>query len=156
MKIGGGAEDVVQLACAGGTKILCLPQVEPMADATAVIYRQHNIAFIRQVLVECVHETVGTHRVESWQHLPVWPAMEEQQRRAARRCGMWRQEEFAMDGQPVRCRKNDCLWFDEMGRGEIRRDGLWGDVAHTESGVYLNRTHRGARRCAERRRYRRW
>ena len=80
-----GAHHVVELRAAGRAVVERLAELEPVADAAAIVHRQHDVALAREPLIHRVGVPVVVVVVPAEQHLPARAAVEEDQRRAASR-----------------------------------------------------------------------
>src|SRR5262245_10786101 len=112
-------DDVLIFRRAAPAAVLGLPKRPAVADAEAIIYRQHRIALARKILIEAVRVVVVVHVVPAEHHLPARAAVHKDHcRQLVTRLCVFRKEELAVDFEAVGSFEENWLWFDEFFRGE--------------------------------------
>ena len=89
-----------------------------VADAAAIVHRQHDVALAREPLIDAVRPVIELHVVVAEQHLPHGPAVHEDDRRPLlARLDVLRQEQLVVDLEPVgRLRDHDLRLHVRVGR----------------------------------------
>ena len=106
-----------------------LAEIQTIADAAAVIHRQHDIATAREVLIQRVGVAVVVHVVPAEQHLPAGTAVEENDGGPPLTGAQpFRKKQLAVNRHAVGGGEDDLLRLDERRFGEVCRDRLRGEV----------------------------
>ena len=118
------------LAAAGSAIAQRFAEIQAVADAAAVIHRQHHEAAVGEVLVHRVGVHVVIHGMPAEQHLAPRAAVKEDHRgRAAAGFPVRRQKKLSVDGEAVGARENHLLRRHHPANREIGRDGFGMQVA---------------------------
>ena len=117
-----GAHHVVELRAAGGAVVERLAELQAVADAAAIVHRQHDVALAGEPLIHRVGVPVVVVVVPAEQHLPARSAVEEDQRRPLLAgLQVLRHEQLRVDRHAVGGGDHHRLRLDELRGGEGRR-----------------------------------
>ena len=116
----GAGQHVLILGRAGEAGVVGMLEGAAVADAEAIVHRQHDEAVRGQILVHRIGVGVIVHVVPAEQHLPRRPAVDEDHRRLARRA-VRALEQLAVHGQAVGAVKRHRLGRDQSRGRKVGR-----------------------------------
>src|SRR5579864_5139751 len=128
LQIFSGGDNVLVFRCAAAGPPRSFAKRAAIADATAIVDGQHDIAAAGEILVHGIGIRVVIHVVPAEQHLPDRPAMHEDQRWfLVARLGVGWKKKLSMNFQAVLSAKSDLLRRDKLVRWKIPGPGFGRD-----------------------------
>src|SRR5260370_12970666 len=107
------AFDVVELTGAGRAVVESFAKIQAVADATAIVHGQDNVAAAREVLIHGVSIAVIKHVVKAEKHLAARSAVEKAERGMTPAvASIAREEELSVDLHAIDVRENHVLRCD--------------------------------------------
>ena len=119
-------------------------KVQAIADATAIVDGEHNVAEARQILIHRIGVRIVLHGVKAKQHLPTRSAVEEN------KCGMafaiigirW-QKELSVKLETIGSGEENLFRLDEFSARIVVRNELWSEILQLTIRVQQSRAKRG-------------